>query len=103
MIRFAAQNRIKTVGMRGKATGLNLNEEIGDKRMVAGLPVDKIVAFILLWMAPTAPPPQKVFIREEVPQVQQQQNLSDLPEPQKVLGRMTWQELQGSQAVSRSA
>lgn len=71
--------------------------------MAAGLPVDKIVAFILLWMTPTAPPPQKAFIREEAPQSQQQQNLSNLPEPEKVLGRMTWQELQGSQAISRSA
>lgn len=71
--------------------------------MAAGLPVDKIVAFILLWMAPTAPPPQKALIREEAPEIQQQQNLSDLPEPQKVLGRMTWQELQGSQVLSRSA
>ena len=72
--------------------------------MAAGLPVDKIVAFILLWMAPTAPPPEKPFIREETLQIQQQQqNLSSLPEPERVLGRMTWQELQRSQALSRSA
>ena len=71
--------------------------------MAAGLPVDKLVAFILLWMTPTALPPEKAFIRQEVPQIQRQQSFLDLPQPEKVLGRMKWQELQGSQALSRSA
>ena len=71
--------------------------------MEAGLPVDKMIAIILLWMAPTAPAPQRAL--EKVPSIRSDNALwrtSEVPASRKVLERLS-EELQASRVLSQSA